>query len=133
MLTAEQKVKHLIMTRAIDMGYFDYNLSDITEENLEEVWELGCEDCSLQDAKSEVRQGDRETNIPCDYSRHYETKSVAAYCEWDNSWVGWTYWFGGGKHGEPEAIDWIEHAYDVECREEEKLVVVHTFTKKADE
>lgn len=38
----------------------------------------------------------------------------------------------GGKHGEPEAIDWIEHAYDVECKEEEKLVVVHTFTKKGE-
>ena len=132
MLTAEQKVKMLILTRAIDMGYFDYKLSDITEENLEEVWELGCEDSSLQDAKSEVREGDRETKIPYDGGRHYEAKSVATYCEWDNSWVGWTYYYGGGKHSEPEAIDWIPYAYDVDCFSEEKLVVVHTFSKKGE-
>jgi hypothetical protein len=133
MLTAEQKVKMLILTRAIDMGYFDYNLSDITEENQEEVWDLCVEQDGHYDAQSEVRQGDRGTNIPCDYSRHYETKSVAAYCEWDNSWVGWTYYYGGGKHSEPEAIDWIEHAYDVDCVSEEKLVVVHTFSKKGEQ
>lgn len=38
--------------------------------------------------------------------------------------------YGGGKHGEPEAIDWIEHAYNLDCIEEEKLVVVRTFSKK---
>lgn len=133
MLTAEQKVKHLIMTRAIDMGYFDYNLSDITEENLEEVWELGDEDCSLQDATSEVRCGDRETNIPSDGGNHYEAKSVAAYCEWDNSWVGWTYYYGGGKHSEPDSIDWIPYAYDLDCLEEQRMVTVRTFTKKGEE
>lgn len=130
MLTAEQKVKHLIMTRATDMGYFDYNLSDITEENLDEVWELGSEDCSLQDATYEVRCGDRETNIPCDGGRHYEAKSVAAYCEWDNSWVGWTYYYGGGKHSDPDSINWIPYAYDLDCVEEQKMVTIQTFTKK---
>lgn len=133
MLTAEQKVKHLIMTRAIDMGYFDYNLSDITEENLEEVWGIGSEDCSLQDAMYEVRCGDRETNIPCDGGRHYEAKSVAAYCEWDNSWVGWTHYYGGGKHSDPDSIDWIPYAYDLDCVEEQKMVTVRTFTKKGEE
>jgi hypothetical protein len=67
-----------------------------------------------------------ETHLSCPSSRHYESDAVAAKAP-DGSWVGWTYWYGGGKHGEPEAIDWIEDAYDVICAEEEKLVVVRTF------
>jgi hypothetical protein len=37
-------------------------------------------------------------------------------------------WFGGGKHGEPGAVEWMEDAYHLTCHEEEKLVVVRTFT-----
>ena len=37
---------------------------------------------------------------------------------------------GGGKHGEPEAIDWMDEAYDLDVTEEEKLVVVKTFKVK---
>lgn len=85
----------------------------------------------VQDCKYEFREGEVETNIPCESSRHYESNSVAAQCP-DGTWVGWTYWYGGGKHGEPEAIDWIEHAYNLECVEEEKLVVARTFRKKKD-
>ena len=48
----------------------------------------------------------------------------------DGSWVGWTYWYGGGKYGEPEAIDWMDDAYDLACTEEEKVVTVRTFTKQ---
>jgi len=58
--------------------------------------------------------------------RHYESKAVAMKMP-DGSWIGWTYWYGGGKHGEPEAIDWMNEAYDVDCHEEEKVVVVQTF------
>ena len=54
----------------------------------------------LQDLLSEFREGEVETNIACDWSRHYESKSVAASLS-DGTWVGWTYWYGGGKHGEP--------------------------------
>jgi hypothetical protein len=46
----------------------------------------------------------------------------------DGSYVGWTYWYGGGKHGEPESVPWMEHAYEVEMREETRVVKV--FTKK---
>lgn len=97
-------------------------------KEIKDLWDEA--DC-LQDAKSEIRCGDVETNVPCDYSRHYESKSVAAQCP-NGEWVGWTYWYGGGKHGEPDAIDWIEHAYDLECTEEQRVVTVRTFTKKGE-
>ena len=82
----------------------------------------------LQDAKSEVRQGEYETDISPDWSRNYESNSVAAKLP-DGSWVGWTYWYGGGKHGEPEAMSWMEDAYELSCVEQEKLVIVRNFTK----
>lgn len=64
------------------------------------------------DAEVGIRGCGQPTGLPCDYSRHYESKSVAAEML-DGSWVGWTYWYGGGKHGDPGGISWMEDAYDV--------------------
>jgi hypothetical protein len=100
----------------------------LTDQAVEDLWDE--QDC-LQDAKSEIRCSGISTGVDCDYSRHYESKAVAVQCP-NGDWVGFTYWSGGGKWGEPEAIDWMDKAYDVECKEEEKLVVVHTFTKKGE-
>lgn len=84
---------------------------------------------SLHDIKSGFRSGTYETGIECDWSRHYESKAVATQML-DGSWVGWTYWYGGGKHGEPGAIEWIDGAYDVTVREETRVVKVF---EKADQ
>jgi hypothetical protein len=56
--------------------------------------------------RASMRGGEEETSLPCPGSRLYETKSVAAPML-DGTWVGWTYFYGGGKHGEPEvdAVD----------------------------
>ena len=82
----------------------------------------------LQDLENEFREGDCETNIPTEWDRNYESKSVAKQMS-DGSWVGWTYWYGGGKHGNPEELEWMEYAYDLNCSEETKMIVVKTFTK----
>jgi hypothetical protein len=50
--------------------------------------------------------------------------------EFGDSWIGWTYFYGGGKYGEPESIDWMSEAYFLDVAEEEKMVVVRTFKKK---
>jgi hypothetical protein len=128
-MTPEQKLKHAMLLWAASNDD-DVVLPDaVTAENVDALYdELLVEQDLHWDAKSEMRSGEVETGIPCDYSRHYESKAVAAKMP-DGSWVGWTYWYGGGKHGEPEAIDWIEEAYDLTCTEEEKLVVVRTFTR----
>lgn len=81
---------------------------------------------ALQDAESELRGGECETGLPAPSSRHYESREVAARML-DGSWVGWTYWYGGGKHGEPESMPWIEEAYDVQMTEVKK--VVREFTR----
>lgn len=121
-MTPEQKIKYTILTRA-ERG------TGITAENVDDAYETAKEEAeSIYDYEYEFREGEVETGIDCDYSRHYECKPVAAKTP-DGSWVGWTYWYGGGKHGNPEEIEWMEHAYDLNVTEEEKLVTVRTFTK----
>ena len=84
------------------------------------------DDDNLYDAQregeSELRRGTHETGLPCDTSRHYSSRAVAAQML-DGSWVGWTYWFGGGKHGEPGEMEWLDTAYDLQAVEVQKVVL----------
>lgn len=102
----------------------------VTAETVDAMYEAAYEadDDSLQDARYEVRASGIETGLETPHSRHYEAKAVAAQAP-DGTWVGWTYWYGGGKHGEPESIDWMDDAYDLTCVEQENTVVVREFTK----
>lgn len=137
--TAPQYIKLEIilwgLTNADDYGNEEaakYPLEDVLKMSGDEIDDLydeldGID--SIIDGRSEIRGSyEAETNLQSPYSRHYESKEVAAKMH-DGTWVGWTYWYGGGKHGEPEAMDWIEDAYLLECKEEEMLVVRQTFEK----
>lgn len=127
-MTPTQKLKHAIILKAQEWDEVSTSKA-VTADNIDQIYDELNADWALQDATSEIRCGQVETDLPSECSRHYESKSVAALMP-DGSWVGWTYWYGGGKHGEPEAIDWMEDAYDLDCKEEEKLLVVRTFTRK---
>jgi hypothetical protein len=132
-LTAPEKIKLFVMCQNEDVTDYasqaniqppdDFQGYSVTEvfAFLEEYYNL-CEDLD------EFRCSGIETNLQRRDSRYYESESVAAQVL-DGSWVGWTYWYGGGKHGEPEAVEWLEDAYNLECQEEEQVVVVRTFTK----
>lgn len=125
-MDASQKLKHLILIA--DASLRGEQPAVATEQNIDELYEAADgDDYELQDARQEVRGGQVETGMKCEWSRHYESKAVAAQYL-DGSWIGWTYWYGGGKHGEPEAIDWIEDAYDLNCAEEQKVVTVRNFS-----
>ncbi len=126
-MTPQQKIRAIILTMAREYDQGEAPGAELTAANIDEEWDAVNSDV-IQEAKYEAREGSVETEIPCEYSRHYESKSVAAQAP-DGSWVGWTYWYGGGKHGEPEAIDWMADAYDLACVEEEKVVTVRTFAK----
>lgn len=124
-MTTQHKIKHLILT--IIAAWSEGQPPQFDAGAIDEAWDSADEDY-LQDARAEVRGSGIETGLPCEYSRHYESKAVALQAD-DGSWIGWTYWYGGGKHGEPESIDWIEYAYDLTCSEEQKTVTVRTFAK----
>jgi hypothetical protein len=125
-MTPEQKIKHLILALAYEWS--GETLPEITVDNIDALYEVTAENGGCDDAQNDVRPGEIETGLPCEYSRHYEVKAVAARAL-DGSWVGWTFWYGGGKHAEPEAIRWMDAAYDLTCTEEEKFVTVRTFAK----
>lgn len=127
-MTPYQLLQWAVLKKAVELNGTD--LPEVTLDNLEPLWEeLRENDDSYHDAMGEVRCSGEETGLPCPYSRHYEAKAVAAQMP-NGQWVGWTYWYGGGKHGEPGEVDWMEDAYFVNLAEEEKLVVVRTFTKE---
>jgi hypothetical protein len=127
-VTPQQKVKTLLLAKASELDNDKTPMPEINADNVDDLYNQLVEAEEHWDAMNEVREGEVETHLPTEYSRHYEAKAVAAKMP-DGSWVGWTYWYGGGKHGEPQAIDWIEDAYNLTCTEEEKLVVVQTFSR----
>lgn len=128
-MNAEQKIMREILEEAIELND-DLNWDgELTEENINEAYQSVLVDADAHwDYESEFRCSGEHTDIKCDGSRHYESKSVARKLK-SGDWVGWTYWYGGGKHGEPEAIDWMCEAYDLDVAEEEKTVIVRTFKK----
>lgn len=126
-MTPEQKIKWAILARVA--LWQDKPAPEYPCENIDELYDKLVKNDGQWDAKEEIRGGEVETGLPCDCSRHYESKAVAIQMP-DKSWVGWVFWYGGGKHSDPSAIDWMEYAYDVECHEEEKMVIVRTFKEK---
>lgn len=126
-MTPEQKIKRAILLKAAASEVITLD-GPITADNVDELYDANNEEYELQDYESEMRGGEVETGLRCEWSRHYESKAVAANI--DGEWIGWAYWYGGGKHGEPESIDWMSGAYLLKCTEEQKLVTVRTFTKQ---
>ena len=132
-MTPEQKIKRDIINSLAE-NYRDEDnfpeLKELTNENVDQNYDLLGD--WVQDEEYSYREGDMETNIDCPDSRHYESQSVAKKLS-DGSWIGWTYWYGGGKHGEPDAIEWMDEAYELEVTEENQTVTVRTFKKKDNE
>lgn len=130
-----QKIKKdiLFLAQKEEPSLFTFTSLE-TGKDVDETWEQAQEG-EGQDVVGEIerefREGEFSTGIKSQFSRHYEAKEVGAKLS-DGSVVGWTFWFGGGKHGEPEAIGWMEDAYDLDCVEEEKVVLCRTFKKKGE-
>lgn len=62
------------------------------DENIDEAYEAVAEEddvydgVCLQDCESEFRESGDRTDIPCDWSRHYESESRARQLS-DGSWI----------------------------------------------
>ena len=80
-----------------------------------------------QEMEQELRESydqDADGLAAWQYSRHYEVKPVVK--KLGGKYVCWLYWYGGGKHGEPESIDWVDDTIFVE---EGEPVIQKTFRK----
>lgn len=141
-MTPEQKIKKTIILKTVEECSDNQSFLDLVEEMKEDFnielqgfsdEDINCVYDHLYDycceTKCNFREGEEVTDIECPDSRHYESCSVAAQM-FDKTWVGWTYWYGGGKFGDPGAIEWMENAYYLDLKEEEKTVIVKTFSKK---
>ena len=146
-MNAQQLIKYEIIKRGLELyeefaGVFSANfpdtfndydtnevvLSKLTMENIDEIFDELEYDDAMQDGRSEVRCSGEEINLPPkSWSRHYEVDAVAMNIK--GIWVAWDYYYGGGRHGEPEAIEWIVDARIVDCKEEQVIVTKRTFSE----
>jgi hypothetical protein len=118
----------LLMIEIINNGFVLYGITNnyhYTPENVDEIYEDAIEFHSgaIQDGKEEVRNSGEDTGLDSkESSRHYECDFHAI--EVCGKWIGFNYWHGGGKHGEPSAIDWISDAVFLDCKQEARVVNV---------
>lgn len=127
-MTPGQKIKHLILLAANRLN--DVPAPTITADNVDAEYRAAYDQEELYEAIQEVRGSGEPTGLKCDWSRHYESQAVAVEYI-DGSWVGFTYWYGGGKHGEPESIDWMDDAYAVTATQETRIVNVFARAEEA--
>ena len=100
----------------------------LDSEYSEDLWHALSESGYLYDAEDEFRNGGQPSGLATRYDcRHYENEEHAYLLD-TGEWVGFTYWYGGGKHGEPGAVEWMEGAYFLDVREETRVVSV--FSKR---
>ncbi len=123
-ITSANKIKKTIML-GID-GLYDKKMD--TNEQIEQIWTDPTNLNILAEAAEEFRGSGLDTKLSCADSNNYDSRAVAAEM-FDGTWVGWTFWFGGGKHGEPSMIPWLEHAYPVTFTEQKQTIVVRKFRK----
>jgi len=130
-MTAEQEIKREILLDAIlDSRIQPHPSGEITSENVDAFYREARKH-DISEYANDFRTSGTETKIKSEnWSRNYESDEVGARLK-NGLWVGWTYWHGGGKHGDPESIDWMDGAYFLDVKEEEKMVIVREFSKKA--
>lgn len=127
-MTPVQKIKWAILAKSAE--FIKGEAPPYPCENVDALYDEMVERDLHWDAREEIRVGGIETGLHSEYSRHYESIAVAMKMP-DDSWVGWTYFYGGGKYGQPEGQEWIANSYDVKCKEEVKTIVVKTFSADA--
>lgn len=126
LLTPKQKIERTVLKAVLtaegiqENGLLDpdFDISSLIDEY----------DGDYRDTLSEFRYGEYKTGLDCESTRNYEVEGVAARML-DGSYVGWKYYFGGGKHSNPKEIDWMSDAYNVNRVDEEKLVIVTTWVR----
>ena len=129
-MTPKQKIKWAILAKLDKEGGTNH-AQEASAENIDELYDEVFEGSGDQrNYEIEFSQGEVKTNIKPEDGGYSQSKSVAAEIpQGSGSWVGWTHYYGGGKHAQPEDIEWMDDAYHLTCTTEQKLVTIQTFKK----
>lgn len=126
-LTAKQEILLSCIREAKIEGVSDELPDGVT---VEDYWDVlidqGYEDDLNDVLQYSFRDSGEETELTAPFSRHYECYIMARTLSSGVS-VAWPYWYGGGKHGNPEEIEWVDYAYFVKV--EQKTTVVNVYSK----
>jgi hypothetical protein len=148
-MTALQTLNHILVAgllkRITPQDYIDLEndtkfqsimnrVDGINSSNIDEIFEyFSCSPLAdiLYDVEFDLLAGECESGIPCEGNRNYETTSVAAQSPY-GVWIGWTYYSGGGKHGEPESCtrDAMQECYFLDAKTEIKTVIILSFKQQ---
>lgn len=130
-LTPTQLIKKAIVQRINERNYDDFRQPVETAEQIEAAFDLAVENDLHWDWENEVRESGIETELSADafWSRHYEVEIRALLI--DNQYVAYPFYYAGGKHGQPESVDWMKDAFFVDCEEKQVTITQKTFTKKS--
>lgn len=132
-MTAQELIYKSLINKACFISddvvrvFFEYD----DRASCEDTWHYLKENFECcYDVEYETRYGDQEVLDlePKTSSRHYEIEVRAT--EVDGIWVAWDFYYGGGKHGEPEAFDWISNARIVDCEERVVTKAEYIFKEK---
>lgn len=130
-MKASSKLQKEIILKAIEANVIKdkkYKLNTDLEIKLN-YKKIHQESYCFRDFINEFRHKGERSNVPAPFSRYFESKSIA-YKLVDGSWVGWTYWYGGGKYAYPENIDWVEECYNLKLmKQKRKIITIKKFEK----
>ncbi|KWA83947.1 hypothetical protein WL29_21510 [Burkholderia ubonensis] len=128
-MTPEQKLKWAVLK--IAASWAKKELASVTSDNVDQLYDALVADDGHWDARNEIRCTGIATGlsrrVPLSIARHYEHREVAAEMP-DGTWVGWTFWHGGGKFDDSPNIEWMSEAYAVDHRAEPKTIMVDIFS-----
>lgn len=129
-MNAETAIKRDLLDKAIADG-IQFQCED--HSDTQALWDEFREMDEIYEYKEDFRCSGEDTGMkPVNYCRSYENEFVARQLA-DGNWVGWDYWHGGGKHGNPGEMEWMEDAVFLDMSEQEVTITKRTFTRKTDE
>ncbi|UJQ43523.1 hypothetical protein [Acinetobacter phage vB_AbM_WUPSU] len=127
-MTAQQLIRKAILLKAVDFENIEPFNQSLDGSGIDELYESYNEYDELNDPKNEIRYGQVDANLNAiTWSRSYEIDVRAMKI--DGVWVAWDFYYGGGKHGEPESFDWISNARVVNCEEIQVMTTQYNFSE----
>lgn len=116
-----------------DVENFDEDkCEELYKETNYETW-IGEGDI-VREVINKFRESGEEIVDKVQQDRYYCYQEVAKKITGSKDlYLGWTYYFGGGKHAQPDQVEWMEDCYLLKCREVEETRIVKVYLPLVDD